>query len=141
MYGTFRIINRPFRTFMKGEAMAVQVSQMEQLTGRDPDWHRIFDTLPDEHDYVVDEIEGRRAEPLAGTLYRNGPAKNEVGGRPYAHLFDGDAMLSQFTLDGNRVRYRNRYVRQTHYLKERNADKPLMRSYGQQRPGGPLANA
>jgi all-trans-8'-apo-beta-carotenal 15,15'-oxygenase len=76
-----------------------------------------------------------------GTLYRNGPGKNEVGGKPYAHLFDGDAMLSQFTFDGRQVRYRNRFVRTTHYLAERAADKPLMRGYGQQRPGGPLANA
>jgi all-trans-8'-apo-beta-carotenal 15,15'-oxygenase len=121
--------------------MAVQVAQSERQVSSG-DWHRIFDTLPDEHDYVVDEIEGRLPEGLAGTLYRNGPAKNEVGGTPYAHLFDGDAMLSQFTLDGRGgVRYRNRYVRTTHYLKERSADKPLMRGYGQQKPGGPLANA
>ena len=50
-------------------------------------------------------------------------------------------MISQFVLDGERVRYRNRFVRTTHYLAERAADKPLMRGYGQQRPGGPLANA
>jgi all-trans-8'-apo-beta-carotenal 15,15'-oxygenase len=121
--------------------MAVHVSQVEQQAGRPADWHRIFDTLADEHDYVVDEIDGRLPEGLVGTLYRNGPGKNEVGGKPYAHLFDGDAMLSQFTLDGGAVRYRNKYVRTTHYLKERAADKPLMRGYGQQRPGGVLANA
>ena len=32
-------------------------------------------------------------------------------------------------------------MRTTHYLAERAADKPVMRNYGQQRPGGPLANA
>jgi all-trans-8'-apo-beta-carotenal 15,15'-oxygenase len=122
--------------------MTVQVAHEAQTAGGERDWHRIFDTLAEEHDYVSDEIEGRLPEGLVGTLYRNGPAKNEVGGKPYAHLFDGDAMLSQFTLDGSGgVRYRNKYVRTTHYLKERNADKPLMRGYGQQRPGGPLANA
>jgi all-trans-8'-apo-beta-carotenal 15,15'-oxygenase len=121
--------------------MTVQISERKQTPDIQADWHRIFDTLPDEHDYLVDEIEGRLPEALVGTLYRNGPAKNEVGGKPYAHLFDGDAMLSQFTLDGGRVRYRNKYVRTTHYLKERSADKPLMRGYGQQRPGGSLMNA
>ncbi len=121
--------------------MTVQISERKQAPGGQADWHRIFDTLPDEHDYVVDEIEGRLPEALAGTLYRNGPAKNEVGGKPYAHLFDGDAMLSQFTIEDGQVRYRNKYVRTTHYLKERNADKPLMRGYGQQRPGGVLTNA
>ena len=121
--------------------MTTQISQPQQAARPQHDWHRIFETLPDGHDYAVDEIEGRLPEGLVGTLYRNGPAKNEVGGKPYAHLFDGDAMLSQLILDGHGVRYRNKYVRTTHYLKERNADKPLMRGYGQQRPGGPLANA
>jgi all-trans-8'-apo-beta-carotenal 15,15'-oxygenase len=121
--------------------MTVQIEKHDLTAAAEHDWHRIFDTLPDEHDYVVEEIEGRLPEGLVGTLYRNGPGKNEVGGQPYAHLFDGDAMLSQFTFDGRRVRYRNRYVRTTHYLKERNADKPLMRGYGTQRPGGPLTNA
>jgi all-trans-8'-apo-beta-carotenal 15,15'-oxygenase len=119
--------------------MTVQADQREQATSQH-DWHRIFDTLPDEHDYAVDEIEGRIPEGLVGTLYRNGPAKNEVGGKPYAHLFDGDAMLSQLTIADGGVRYRNKYVQTTHYLKERNADKPLMRGYGQQRPGGVLTN-
>jgi all-trans-8'-apo-beta-carotenal 15,15'-oxygenase len=105
------------------------------------DWHRIFETLPDEHSYTVDEVEGRFPAGLVGTLYRNGPGRNEVGGRPYAHLFDGDGLLSRFAFDGKQVHYRNRYVRTTHYLAERAADKPVMRNYGQQRPGGPLANA
>ena len=105
------------------------------------DWHRIFETLADEHDYAVDEVEGRLPGELVGTLYRNGPGRNEVGGKPYAHLFDGDGLLSQFVFDGRRVRYRNRFVRTTHYLAERAADRPVMRNYGQQRPGGPLGNA
>src|SRR3954454_22921737 len=87
--------NRTNATLRRGSPMTVQVAQQEQTAGGTRDWHRIFDTLPDEHDYVIDVIEGRLPETLVGTLYRNGPAKNEVGGTPYAHLFDGDAMLSQ----------------------------------------------
>ncbi len=118
------------------------------LTGNAPgqtpdqaDWHGIFESMEGEHDYMVDEIEGHLPEGLVGTLYRNGPGKNEVGGKPYAHLFDGDGLLSQFAFDGKRLRYRNRFVRTTHYLAERAADKPVMRNYGQQRSGGPLGNA
>jgi all-trans-8'-apo-beta-carotenal 15,15'-oxygenase len=117
------------------------ISRTAQAQAAQPDWHRVFETPLEEQDYVVDEVEGRLPAGLVGTLYRNGPGKNEVGGKPYAHLFDGDALLSQFTFDGKRIRYRNRFVRTTHYLAERSADKPLMRGYGQQRPGGPLANA
>ena len=78
------------------------------------DWHRIFETLPDEHDYTVDEVEGRLPADLVGTLYRNGPGRNDVDGKPFAHLFDGDGMLSQFTLRDGRVHYRNRFVRTNH---------------------------
>ena len=34
------------------------------------DWHRIFESLPQEHDYVVDHVEGRLPQGLTGTLYR-----------------------------------------------------------------------
>ena len=122
--------------------MATQtVNRSQQTPQARANWHRVFETLADEHDYTVDEVEGRLPEGLVGTLYRNGPGKNEVGGKPYAHLFDGDGLLSQFAFDGKRVHYRNRFVQTTHYLAERAADKPVMRNYGQQRPGGPLANA
>jgi all-trans-8'-apo-beta-carotenal 15,15'-oxygenase len=105
------------------------------------DWHRIFETLPDEHDYVVDELEGQLPQGLAGTLYRNGPGRNDIDGKPFAHLFDGDGMLSQFTLRDGRVHYRNRFVQTNHYLGERGADRPPMRGFGNQRPAGPLGNA
>ena len=90
---------------------------------------------------MVDEVEGSVPRELTGTLYRNGPSRNEIGGKPYAHLFDGDGMLSQFTIADGGIRYRNRYVRTNHFLAERAADKPVMRGYGQQRPGGVPGNA
>jgi all-trans-8'-apo-beta-carotenal 15,15'-oxygenase len=121
--------------------MATTINRTKDAQPAQADWHRVFETLEAEYDYEVDEIEGKLPQGLVGTLYRNGPGKNEVGGKPYAHLFDGDGLLSQFVFDGKGVHYRNRYVRTTHYLAERAADKPVMRNYGQQRPGGPLANA
>ena len=93
-------------------------------TAATQDWHRIFDSLTEEHDYVVDEIEGALPAQLTGTLYRNGPGNNEVGGKPFAHLFDGHGMLSQFAIDGGRVHYRNRFVRTHKYEIEKNADEP-----------------
>lgn len=104
------------------------------------DWHRIFDSLPDEHDYVVDELEGQIPDALRGTLYRNGPGLNEIGGRPFAHLFDGHGIVSQFTLAGGRVHYRNRVVRTQKYLSERDAKRPQARGFGELRPGGVLGN-
>ena len=73
-----------------------------------------------EHDYRVDEITGTLPDGLCGTLYRNGPGRwQDHTGRPLHHLFDGDGMLSAFTIgggaDGAGVRYRNRYVRTRHF--------------------------
>ena len=45
------------------EAQTLTRSPVAQVT---PDWHRIFETLPDEHDYVVDELEGELPRELKG---------------------------------------------------------------------------
>src|SRR5690606_596588 len=75
-------------------------------------WHRIYDSLDEEHDYDVEEIDGRLPGGLAGTLYRNGPGRWQVGESLLDHIFDGDGMLSMFAFPGDgRVHYRNRYVR------------------------------
>ena len=116
------------------------VSSVERgSAGADP--HRIFEPLHDELEYVVDELEGELPEGLTGTLYRNGPGKWEAGGQPLGHIFDGDGMLSMFVLDGERVRYRNRYVRTNHYLAGLESKGAPMRGVGTRKPGGILANA
>jgi len=47
---------------------------------------------------------------LQGTLFRNGPARFEVGNRSYNHWFDGLAMLHSFTLSRGKVAYANRFL-------------------------------
>lgn len=89
-----------------------------------------------ERDYDVVDIDGAIPHALAGTLYRNGPGRwEDHTGRPLHHLFDGDGMLSAFTVRDGRVHYRNRYVRTNHYL-----GKSGTRHLGTQAPGGPLGN-
>ena len=107
----------------------------------EPDMGRVFETIADGHDYMVERVDGRLPSELRGTLYRNGPSRNEIDGNPFAHLFDGDGMLSQFVFTDGHVRYRNRFVRTTHYLGEQSAKERRFRSFGAQRSGGPLANA
>jgi all-trans-8'-apo-beta-carotenal 15,15'-oxygenase len=106
-----------------------------------PDMYRVFETIADGHDYAVEDLDGSIPAELRGTLYRNGPSRNEIAGTPFAHLFDGDGMLSQFTIADRRVHYRNRFVRTNHYLGERSASEPRYRGFGSQRAGGPAANA
>lgn len=88
-----------------------------------------------EFDYVA-QIEGEVPAELAGTLYRNGPGRwQDHTGRPLHHLFDGDGMISAFSIGGGAVHYRNRYVRTQHYR-----GKSGTRHMGTDAAGGWLAN-
>ncbi|MBN9393335.1 MAG: carotenoid oxygenase family protein [Chloroflexi bacterium] len=53
---------------------------------------------------------GAIPEWLAGSLYRNGPAKFEAAGGEYKHWFDGFAMLHRFSFNNSQVSYRNRFL-------------------------------
>lgn len=89
-----------------------------------------------EHDYPVTEVTGEIPADLSGTLYRNGPGRwQDHTGRPLHHLFDGDGMISAFSIDGGKVHYRNRYVRTQHYR-----GKSGTRHMGTDAVGGFLAN-
>ncbi|WP_165614111.1 carotenoid oxygenase family protein, partial [Mycolicibacterium holsaticum] len=73
--------------------------------------------LYDEHTYTVDTVEGALPADLRGTLYRNGPGKLEAGGTRLEHLFDGDGMMSMFSMSDGVVRFRNRFIQTKHYQK------------------------
>jgi all-trans-8'-apo-beta-carotenal 15,15'-oxygenase len=103
-------------------------------------YRRVADPLLDELDYQVDQIDGALPNELTGTLYRIGPGKHQVGNTMLHNIFDGDGMVSQFTLDGRSVRFRNRYVRTPHFEHGRRSDRIRYRGVGTQIPGGPLAN-
>jgi carotenoid cleavage dioxygenase-like enzyme len=53
---------------------------------------------------------------LAGSLFRNGPARFEVGGEPFRHWFDGLAMIHRFTIGAGAVSYANRFLRSPAFL-------------------------
>ncbi|OBI80587.1 carotenoid oxygenase family protein [Mycobacterium asiaticum] len=96
----------------------------------------VSEAQPVEHDYPVDDIDGCIPADLEGTLYRNGPGRwQDHSGRPLHHLFDGDGMLSAFSVADGSVHYRNKYVRTRHYL-----GKTGLRHLGTAAPGGIKAN-
>ncbi|MGV0578408.1 carotenoid oxygenase family protein [Mycolicibacterium elephantis] len=119
------------------------VSERDQLTRQlktlnDADFRSLGVSEPqlDEYDYDVTDIDGTIPPDLHGTLYRNGPGRwQDHSGRPLHHLFDGDGMISAFTLADGKVHYRNRYVRTKHYQ-----GKTGLYHLGTAAPGGPLAN-
>lgn len=89
-----------------------------------------------EFDYPVDDVVGKIPPGLTGTLYRNGPGRwQDHTGRPLHHLFDGDGMISAFTIRNGTVHYRNRYVRTQHFR-----GRSGTRHLGTDAAGGWLAN-
>ena len=108
-----------------------------------PTCHGGLENLEEEFDYWVDsqtEIEGAVPSDLRGTFLRNGPGRQQIGGQPFGHWFDGDGMLSAFSfLDGD-VFFKNRYVRTPKYIEETEAQRILYRGFGTMIPGGIKAN-
>lgn len=96
----------------------------------------VSEPQPVEHDYRVEQIDGTIPAALNGTLYRNGPGRwEDHTGRPLHHLFDGDGMLSAFTIQSGGVRFRNRYVRTRHFQ-----GRTGVTHMGTRAPGGWRAN-
>ncbi|AFY35354.1 carotenoid oxygenase family protein [Calothrix sp. PCC 7507] len=105
------------------------------------DWQGGYESLPQEYDYGIDDIEGQIPRGLQGTLFRNGPGLLDVNGQRIHHPFDGDGMISRITFSDGRAHFRNRFVRTTGYIEEQKAGKILYRGvFGTQKPGGWLAN-
>jgi all-trans-8'-apo-beta-carotenal 15,15'-oxygenase len=106
------------------------------------DWQKGYRSLPQEHDYWLDEIAGEIPHELNGTLFRNGPGLLDINGQRIHHPFDGDGMVCAITFQDGRVHFRNRFVRTQGYLEEQQAGKILYRGvFGTQKSGGWLANA
>lgn len=105
------------------------------------DWQEGYQSLKEEFDYSIDDVEGEIPPELHGTLFRNGPGLMDVNGQSIHHPFDGDGMISRITFSDGRAHFRNRFIRTEAYLEEQKAGKILYRGvFGTQKPGGWLAN-
>ena len=67
-----------------------------------PPYHLGFTTLASETSVEGLPVRGTVPAWLTGTLLRTGPAKVEVGDKPYHHRFDGLAMLHRFAFAAGR---------------------------------------
>lgn len=112
------------------------------MTANDPRaWSAGFRTLTQEHSYRLEEVEGEVPARLRGTLFRNGPGRNALGGKWFAHWFDGDGMIAAVRFDDQGIHFQNRYVATRNYRDESRAGRILYRGFGKMVPGGLLANA
>lgn len=102
---------------------------------------RSLEDLDEEVDTPLACDLGEAPSALNGLLFRNGTGRLSRGGVTYGHLFDGDGMLSRFTFERGRVRYRNRFLRTREWVEEQRAGKIVYRGFGTNIPGGFAQNA
>lgn len=84
-------------------------------------------------------VEGRWPAELAGTFYRNGPGRFELGGERYRHWFDGDGMVQAWHIHAGKVRHEACFVRTQKYVEESAAGQFLYPAFGtavERRPVG-----
>jgi all-trans-8'-apo-beta-carotenal 15,15'-oxygenase len=118
-----------------------QNNQVSEKSYTIKDWQGGYQSLNQEFDYWIDDIEGEIPPELQGTLFRNGPGLLDINGQRLHHPFDGDGMISRITFTNGRAHFRNQFVKTEGYLAEQKANKILYRGvFGTQKPGGWLAN-
>ncbi len=106
------------------------------------EWQRGYESVKQEYDYWIDDVEGEIPADLNGTLFRNGPGLLDINGQRIHHPFDGDGMIARIAFKDGRAHFSNRFVRTKGYQEEQAAGRILYRGvFGTQKPGGWLANA
>jgi carotenoid cleavage dioxygenase-like enzyme len=80
-----------------------------------------FTTLKNEVAVDALPVSGTLPAWLSGTLFRNGPARFEVGASRYRHWFDGLAMIHRFTIADGAVSYANRFLRSPAFVEAERA--------------------
>lgn len=105
------------------------------------DLYRSVWTSVEAHDCQPSDIEGKLPPELCGTLYTNGPGSTGIGNDHNRHFFDGDALVSAFSLHNGGVTFRSRYVLTPERVAEQQAGCRLYPRLGTQLSEGRLANA
>lgn len=104
------------------------------------DLYRCVWTRSEPCEFQPDEVEGQLPPELSGTLYTNGPGNTGVGRERNGHFFDGDALVSAFSLHAGRVNFRSRFVLTPERQAEQAAGRRLYPRLGTRLSGGRLAN-
>lgn len=76
-----------------------------------PDWFLGVGDIPDDIPLqTLTRIHGRAPDGLAGTLYRNGPARFRRGGTAAGHWFDGDGLIRAWNVRDGKATLAARFV-------------------------------
>ena len=66
----------------------------------------------------MDVLEGSVPNDLRGTLFRNGPGRQERGGVRYGHPFDGDGYVQRIAFTDEGVHVQGRFVQTAGFVAE-----------------------
>ncbi len=75
-------------------------------------------------------FKGKLPPELVGTLYRNGPARHDIGDFRYQHWFDGDGMLQAYQFADGKLKHRARMIQTRKFQAEQAAGRPLYPGFG-----------
>jgi all-trans-8'-apo-beta-carotenal 15,15'-oxygenase len=100
-----------------------------------PGIEKMFSIQPSERSHLIEDIEGRIPDFIAGTYYLNGPALFSRPDLQYRHWLDGDGMVYALRFGEGRVRFTKRFVRTTKFNAEREAGRSIFRTFGTAFPG------
>lgn len=75
-------------------------------------------------------FKGHWPKALQGRLFRNGPARHEIGDFRYQHWFDGDGMVHRYELDNGKLRHLARMIETTKYQAEKAAGRAMYPGFG-----------
>ena len=87
-------------------------------------------------------VRGKLPPALVGSFYRNGAARHELGGKRYAHWFDGDGAIQRYELGPRGISHSARFVRTEKFVADSAAGRPVRQAFGTRWPEAePLRSA
>lgn len=88
-------------------------------------WLSAFSSVKQEQFESQAQVSGNWPAELKGVLYRNGPARHEIGDFRYQHFFDGDGMFHGYEMSANGVNHKAKMIQTRKYLAEKAAGRAL----------------
>lgn len=96
--------------------------------------------VPEVSEPVGGVLQGAMPAWLRGKLLRNGPGANGIGPDRYNHVFDGPALVRQFSIENGRVLYQNRFLQSQAYIRNRRANRIVVSEFGTMAHPDPCAS-
>nr|AXQ06573.1 beta,beta-carotene-15,15'-dioxygenase [Pinctada imbricata] len=102
--------------------------------------HTQFQSVNEEVEEIQGKVKGNIPPYVRGSLFRNGPAKYQIGEYKMQHLFDGMAAVQKWSIDGNNVTYQRKFVKSETFKKNMEANRIVVGEFGTREVPDPCKN-